>query len=140
MRAAHKIISGGQTGADRAALDAARALGVACGGWVPRGRWAQDGAIDAAYSSLCETMTADPAERTRLNVVDSDATLIVSHGALHGGAALTLQIARELAKPVLHIDLTVTAKALAVETSASGCERTRSRRSTWLVRAPPRTR
>jgi hypothetical protein len=71
-----KIISGGQTGADRAALDAARAWNVPIGGWVPAGRAAEDGAIPAEYIELRETDTRLPEERTRLNVQDSDGTLI----------------------------------------------------------------
>jgi hypothetical protein len=105
--ALQKIVSGGQTGADRAALDAARAANFPFGGWIPQGRWAEDGAVDPAYSGLRETASSEPAERTRLNVIDSDATLIVSHGPLIGGTALSFKIAVELAKPVLHIDLRI---------------------------------
>jgi hypothetical protein len=103
--ALRKIISGGQTGADRAALEAARAWNVPVGGWVPAGREAEDGAIPAEFVELRETATRLPEERTRLNVQDSDGTLIISHGALTGGSALTLELAQQLQKPVLHIDL-----------------------------------
>lgn len=71
-----RVISGGQTGVDRAALAAARAAGLAIGGWCPRGRWAEDGAISAVYS-LRETPSGDPAARTRVNVAEADATLIL---------------------------------------------------------------
>ena len=77
-----KIISGAQTGADRAALDAALALGLPIGGWVPRGRRAEDGPVPDRYPNLRETDTDDYETRTRWNVQDADATLILSHGPL----------------------------------------------------------
>jgi hypothetical protein len=100
-----KIISGGQTGADRAALDFALAHGFAIGGFVPKGRLAEDGTIPASYPDLIETASPEPAERTRLNVLNSDATLILSHGDLMGGSLLTEKLAAEHKKPVLSIDL-----------------------------------
>jgi len=95
-----KIISGGQTGADRAALDAALAHGEAVGGWCPRGRMAEDGAIDDRYP-LTETSRRDYAQRTRFNVRDSDATLIVARRPLTGGTALTERLALACGKPCL---------------------------------------
>lgn len=103
--ALEKIVSGGQTGADRAALEIARRHGVAIGGWVPAGRLAEDGPIPSSFVELQETRGADPAERTAANVRDSDGTLIISHGALTGGSALTMKLARELGKPCLQLDL-----------------------------------
>lgn len=100
-----KVISGGQTGADRAALDAATELGILTGGWIPKGRRAEDGEIPGRYSSLRECESADYSHRTRLNVSDSDATLIISRGPLFGGSLLTQEAAKELGKPFLHIDL-----------------------------------
>ena len=100
-----KIVSGGQTGADRAALDFARATGLQTGGWVPRGRVAEDGRIPEHYVGLEETDSDDPAVRTALNVRDSDATLILSHGPLAGGSLLTFQKATRPERPVLHLDL-----------------------------------
>jgi len=97
------IISGGQAGADRAALDVALALGLPCGGWCPKGRAAEDGPIEARYP-LRETASADPAQRTRLNVRDADGTLILAPGELRGGTALTRRIALELGRPHLVID------------------------------------
>jgi predicted Rossmann fold nucleotide-binding protein DprA/Smf involved in DNA uptake len=94
-----KIVSGGQTGVDRAALDIALALGIPCGGWCPRGRGAEDGVIPARYP-LQETCSHDYAERTRRNVIDSDGTLILAIGALHGGTLLTAQLAEKAASPV----------------------------------------
>ncbi|MHC4448286.1 MAG: YpsA SLOG family protein, partial [Planctomycetota bacterium] len=72
-----KIVSGGQTGVDRAALDVAMELGVPCGGWCPQGRLAEDGEIDARYP-LTETSRAHAAQRTEWNVRDSDGTLIIA--------------------------------------------------------------
>lgn len=99
-----RIVSGGQTGVDRAALDAALVVGVPCGGWCPRGRRAADGVIPDHYP-LRETRTADYAERTRCNVRDSDATLVLYCGDLSGGTLLTAEIARALDKPLLCVDL-----------------------------------
>jgi hypothetical protein len=99
-----KIISGGQTGVDRAALNVAIALGIPCGGWCPRGRLAEDGPISRAYP-LQETPTSDYAERTRWNVRDSDGTLVLTMGPPTGGTAVTVGFARALAKPVLVVDL-----------------------------------
>jgi hypothetical protein len=98
------IISGGQTGADRAALDVAIELAINHGGWVPRGRWAEDGAIAACYR-VQETDSPHPTVRTEYNVRDADATLIFSHGSLSGGSALTIDFARRYAKPFMHVDL-----------------------------------
>lgn len=100
-----RIISGGQTGADRAALDVALELGIESGGWVPLGRQAEDGTIPDCYPNMQEADSALPAVRTELNVRDSDATVIISHGALVGGTALTESLARTFGKPLLHLDL-----------------------------------
>ncbi len=97
-----KIISGGQTGADRAAFDFALENGFEIGGFVPRNRLAEDGRISERYPNLIETET--PAERTELNVKNSDATLILSHGDLKGGSLLTKEFAEKYKKPFLHID------------------------------------
>jgi hypothetical protein len=99
-----KIISGGQTGVDRAALDVALELGLPCGGWCPKGRRAEDGKIPGRYP-LEETSSAEYPVRTQLNVEDSDGTLILSWGSPTGGTALTIKLARRLKKPYLLIDL-----------------------------------
>ena len=94
------IVSGGQTGADRAALDWAIARQVPHGGWCPAGRLAEDGLIPDRYQ-LRETPSAAYPERTRLNVEDSDATLIISPRPLEGGTLLTVKHAEEVDKPML---------------------------------------
>lgn len=98
------IVSGGQTGVDRAALDVARALGLASGGWCPKGRRAEDGPIDTRYP-LRETASRDYAVRTRLNVHDSDGTLVLCRGPARAGTALTLRLARRLGRPRMVVDL-----------------------------------
>lgn len=98
-----RIVSGGQTGVDRAALDVALERGVTCGGWCPRGRMAEDGIIPSRYP-LTEALTASYSNRTELNVRDSDATLIVVHGSLRGGTALTKRLTDKLRRPVLVVD------------------------------------
>ncbi len=101
------IVSGGQTGADRGALDAAIELGLEHGGWCPRGRRAEDGLIPARYQ-LRETTATDYAARTERNVLDSDGTLLVTRGAPTGGSALTAALARRHGRPCLHVDLAQT--------------------------------
>ena len=98
-----KIISGGQTGADRAALDWAIANGIEHGGWCPQGRLAEDGVITAQYD-LRETPKADYLQRTEWNVRDSDATVIISLlPQLTGGSLATAELASSLGKPCLHL-------------------------------------
>lgn len=99
-----RIISGGQTGVDRAALDVALALGIECGGWCPRGRRAEDGPIPDQYP-LVETPTDDYPERTERNVCDSDGTLILTRGKPDRGTALTLRLANRHEKPLYVVDL-----------------------------------
>jgi hypothetical protein len=99
-----KIISGGQTGADRAALDFAIAHGIPHGGWIPKGRKAEDGPLPEQYQ-LKEMPTADYPKRTEQNVMDSNGTLIVSHGRLTGGSGLTSEMAKKHGRPCLHLDM-----------------------------------
>jgi hypothetical protein len=99
-----KIISGGQTGADRAAFDFALENKIESGGFVPKNRAAEDGTISEKYPNLVETETENPAERTELNVINADATLIFSHGNLTGGSKLTQEFAEKHRKPFLHVD------------------------------------
>jgi hypothetical protein len=106
------VISGGQTGVDRAALDAAIARGVPYEGWCPSGGWAEDlpeaPGVLVRYPLLRETPRADPAERTELNVRDSDACLIVVDAggiAASRGTALAEQLAARYGKPLLVVDI-----------------------------------
>jgi hypothetical protein len=99
-----KIISGGQTGADQAALDVAIELGILHGGWIPKGRLTERGHLSEVYK-LKEMPTSSYPKRTEQNVLDSDGTLIISHGKLTGGSALTKKLAKKHDRPCLHIDL-----------------------------------
>ncbi len=99
-----KIVSGGQTGVDRAALDVALELGLPCGGWCPKGRKAEDGPIARRYP-LQETPSDDYAQRTAWNVRDSDGTLILTRGQPTEGTALTIELAERQGKPHLVMDL-----------------------------------
>jgi hypothetical protein len=99
-----KIVSGGQTGVDRAALDVAIELGIAAGGWCPRGRRAEDGPIGARYS-LRETPSRAYSQRTEWNVRDSDATFVLHRGKISGGTRLTAELADRYGRPLLMVDL-----------------------------------
>lgn len=101
-----KIISGHQTGADIAAIDAARDQGFPCGGWVSRGRETEEGPLHEKYI-VNEMITGDYSARTRQNIVYSDGTVIFTHGKITGGSELTRRFAVELQKPWLHIDLSI---------------------------------
>ena len=102
-----KIVSGGQTGADQGALDAAIALGISHGGWCPLGRRSEAGRIPSRYQ-LSETASSAYSERTERNVVDSDGTLIVTRGTPTGGTAYTVELTRKHRRPHLVIDLDAT--------------------------------
>jgi len=99
-----RIVSGGQTGVDRGALDAAIALAIPHGGWCPRGRLAEDGTIPDRYE-MTESDSPHYASRTRQNVIDSDATLILHRGPLSGGTRLTRHLAQSQSRPYLAITL-----------------------------------
>jgi len=99
-----KIISGGQTGVDRAALDAAIELGIPHGGWCPAGRRSEDGRIPDRYQ-LAETDSTEYRVRTERNLLDSDGTLIVCRGKLRGGTKLTRRFASRHDKPCFVVDL-----------------------------------
>jgi hypothetical protein len=99
-----RIVSGGQTGVDRAVLDVAISRGIPCGGWCPNGRLAEDGVIPLVYP-LRETPSPIYEQRTAWNVRDSDATLVLAFGPPAGGTAYTIAVAREQNKPCLVVDL-----------------------------------
>ena len=136
-----RLVSGGQTGADRAALEWAVESGLPTGGWVPRGRAAEDGAIPASIPGLVECDSDEPAARTRLNVRDADATLIVSLGTLGGGSALTERHARRLGRPVLHLRLDVGGRPgpVAFSGEALDIDTAVARLRAWLDEHRPRT-
>jgi hypothetical protein len=99
-----KIISGGQTGADRAALDFAISQKISYGGWLPRGRTTEDGPLPLKYN-LQEMPTRDYSKRTEQNVFDADGTVIVTNGLLTMGAAMTKEFAIKHQKPWIHLDM-----------------------------------
>ncbi len=99
-----KIVSGGQSGVDRAALDVAGELSLPRGGWCPKGRYAEDGPIPDAYP-LKETPSPDTSQRTEWNVRDSDGTLVLTEGEPSGGTAATIVFARRHGKACLVVDL-----------------------------------
>lgn len=102
--ALEKIISGGQSGADRAGLDAALAFGIPVGGSCPRGRRAEDGAIPDCYP-LVESRARTYGVRTRMNVRAADGTLVLNLGALSGGTLATIDYAEKRKKPCLVVQL-----------------------------------
>ena len=114
----HKVISGGQSGVDRAALEAALAASLAIGGWCPRGRWAEDGKIDLRYPLRPAPLTR-PCCRTLLNLRDSDGTLVLVRSRPKGGTALTMK-ALGYSRPRIVVDPTM----------ANSLRRTRW----WLIR------
>lgn len=100
------IVSGGQTGVDRAALVAAMTFSIPFGGWVPKGRFAEDGMVPAGFYSLKELPEGGYRARTRANVRDSDATLILVDALpLTGGTAFTVELAESLGKPYKVVNL-----------------------------------
>jgi len=112
-RLPERIVSGGQTGVDRAALDVALELGIGCGGWCPKGRLAEDGRIPERYP-LLETPSDDYPQRTEWNVRDSDGTLVLYRGVLKGGSALTARLAERYGRPCLALDLQGAPAAFAI--------------------------
>jgi hypothetical protein len=112
-----RIISGGQTGVDRGALDAALESAFPCGGWCPAGRRAEDGVIAARYP-LLELTSTDYPDRTLRNVRDSDGTLILYTRVLSGGTRLTAELCRREHKPLQLIDAVRVSPACAAQTAA----------------------
>ena len=101
----YRVVSGGQTGVDLAALDVAIEYGLDFGGWVPKGRMNEAGVIPATYTGLLEADSEDPAERTELNVRDSDATLILAGSEPSGGTLYTMEMAMMYDRPCRYVDL-----------------------------------
>lgn len=99
-----KIISGGQTGADRAGLDVAIELGMKYGGWVPKGRKSEDGRVPDKYKNMKEANSSYYPERTELNIIDSDFTIIFSIGKPGPGSVLTANKAKQHCKPYCFVD------------------------------------
>ena len=104
MDSEFKIVSGGQTGVDRAALDVAMQMGIETGGWCPKDRRAEDGRIPEHYQ-LTETRSSEVHVRTQRNVESSSATLVITRGAPIGGTRFTVETAQSIRRPVLVIDL-----------------------------------
>lgn len=100
-----KIISGGQTGADIAGVDAAIESGVPYGGWLPKGRKSEIGTVPERYTRFKVMPRGGYPMRTEKNVIESDGTIIFTLGKLSGGSSLTKKFAVKHAKPWLHIDL-----------------------------------
>lgn len=100
-----RIVSGGQTGAERGGLDAAICAGLPYGGWVPKGRRTEDGALPATYVGLGETATAAYMARAEANVVDSDATLVLACGLPVAGTMKTCTFAQKHARPCFVVNL-----------------------------------
>ncbi len=100
-----KIISGGQTGADIAGIDAAISCKVPYGGWLPKGRKAENGIVPENYTQFQVMTKGGYPKRTEQNVIDSDGTIIFTYGKLAGGSSLTKKFAVKNKRPWLHIDL-----------------------------------
>ncbi|MHA3775597.1 putative molybdenum carrier protein [Verrucomicrobiota bacterium sgz303538] len=115
--AGFKIVSGGQTGVDRGALDAALMLGVPCGGWCPAGRLDEDGIIPERYP-VTELEGGGFRERTIKNVQDSDGTLVLYFSEIQGGTGTTVDACVELQKPCKLIDCNETASKSAAASAA----------------------
>ena len=97
------LISGGQTGVDRAALDSARKFGLDCGGYCPKERWAEDGKISVHYPMI--EVDGGPEMRTRANVEAAHATVVIHAGQKSPGTRLCLHHAKQLGKPLLELNL-----------------------------------
>lgn len=99
-----KIISGGQAGADQAALDAAMELGIDHGGWIPKGRLTEEGPFPEKYN-LAETAAESDSESRERNVLDADGTVVITRGQPTGPSKRTVALAQRHGRPCLHLDL-----------------------------------
>lgn len=100
-----KIVSGGQTGVDQGALDASRWINFLYGGWVPKGRRTEAGTLPPVYKGMQEHTSSEYLARTEANVVDSDATLVMTHGMPTGGSKRTIEFARKHGRPWHHLNM-----------------------------------
>jgi len=100
-----KIISGGQTGADIAGVDAAISCGVSYGGWLPKGRKTEKGPLPERYTEFQAMTRGGYPKRTKQNIIDSDGTVVFSFGKLSGGSALTRRLCKTHGRPFLYVDL-----------------------------------
>lgn len=110
-----KIISGGQSGAEIAGIDAAIEHGMPYGGWLPKGRKTENGPLNVKYTDMIEMPDGDYPERTEQNVKDADGTVIFTHGQPSDDSALTNEYAIKNNKPLLHIDLDILSESSAIE-------------------------
>jgi len=115
-----KIISGAQAGADIAGIDAAMANNFPYGGWIPKGRRTEDGPLPEKYHLQEMTTTSYP-KRTEKNVIDSDGTVIFTHGRLSGGSDLTRKLAEKHGKPWFHLNMKEHSVREAVERLTDWC-------------------
>ena len=100
-----KIVSGGQTGVDQGALDACQWIDFPCGGWVPKGRKTEAGTLPPVYKGMVEHSSSEYLPRTEANVVDSDATLILTSGKPTGGSKKTIEFAKKHGRPWHYLDM-----------------------------------
>lgn len=100
-----KIVSGGQTGVDQGALDACIWIDFPYGGWIPKGRKTEDGTLPPTYKGMVEHSSAEYLPRTEANVVDSDATLVLTPGKPTGGSKKTIEFAKKHGRPWHHLDM-----------------------------------
>ncbi|WP_170558165.1 putative molybdenum carrier protein [Ruegeria atlantica] len=119
-----KIVTGGQTGVDLAAFQFALENDIPYGGWVPKGRLNEAGRIPDRYTGLTETHSEDVAERTKRNVLASDALLVFADGSPSPGTQLTIDFAKEIGKPCLIVDV------------RQGCEACARQVRRWLMARP----
>ncbi len=102
-----KIISGGQTGADIAGIDAAISCNIPYGGWLPKGRKTENGPLHERYTGFQVMTRGGYPKRTEQNVIDSDGTVIFTYGKLTTGSAMTQKFAKQHKRPCLHVDLDI---------------------------------
>ena len=100
-----KIVSGGQTGVDQGALQACQWIDFPYGGWVPKGRLTEVGPLPDTFKGMQEHPSADYLKRTEANVVDSDATLVMTSGKPTGGSKRTIEFAKKHGRPWHHLDM-----------------------------------